>query len=200
VATADSLWASADAGRWRASLERYAAVINAQGVRRLPELDHWYRLNLPAVLAGRAEPYVTRDELVRVTEWKMARGVWRQRNLLLVRSNEPDLIERTSCEALARLPDPSAPIATLAKLAGVGPATASAVAAAVAPATYPFFDDLVAGQVPGLGPVDFTLKYYARYAAALRDRAAELGDGWTATMVERALWAHAGGKAGATAP
>src|SRR5262249_45444801 len=159
VATSDSLWASVDAGRWRADLERYAAVVDAQDVRRLSELDRWYRQDLPVVLAGRAEPYVTRDELVRVTEWKMARGVWRQRNLFLVRSNEADLIERRSREALARVPDPTAPIATLTKLAGVGPATASAVAAAVAPATYPFFDDLVAGQVPDLGPVDFTLKY-----------------------------------------
>jgi hypothetical protein len=45
--------------------------------------------------------------------------------------------------------------------------------------------------------VAWTLGYYARYAEALRERAAALGVGWTPAMVERALWAHVGGKAGA---
>jgi hypothetical protein len=53
--------------------------------------------------------------------------------------------------------------------------------------------------VPGLGAVAFTLPYYARYAAALRERAGRLGDGWTPVMVERALWADRGGKAGVRA-
>ena len=86
--------------------------------------------------------------------------------------------------------------ATLSALAGVGPATASAVASAAAPEVYPFFDELVAAQVPALGPVKFTASYYARYADALRARAASLGSGWTPAAVERALWANAGGKAG----
>ncbi|MGZ8492242.1 MAG: hypothetical protein ACXWZS_08575, partial [Gemmatirosa sp.] len=72
-----------------------------------------------------------------------------------------------------------------------------AVAAAHAPALYPFFDELVAAQVPTLGAVAWTLGYYARYAAALRERAAALGDEWTPVMVERALWAHVGGKSAA---
>jgi uncharacterized protein YbjT (DUF2867 family) len=58
-------------------------------------------------------------------------------------------------------------------------------------------DELVAAQVPSLGAVAWTLAYYRRYADALRERAKELGHGWTPVMVERALWSHAGGKAGA---
>jgi hypothetical protein len=145
----------------------------------------------------------THEELVRVTEWKMARGVWRGRNLALVRGNDPARVEAVSAAALAEAcsasPHPTRPIAALAELDGVGPATASAVAAAAAPATYPFFDEIVAGCVPGLGAVAFTLPYYARYAAALRERAGRLGDGWTPVMVERALWADRGGKAGVRA-
>ncbi|HEU4457218.1 MAG TPA: hypothetical protein VFR81_29380, partial [Longimicrobium sp.] len=91
---------------------------------------------------------------------------------------------------------PSQPIAMLAKLAGVGPATASAVASAAAPDVYPFFDELVAAQIPGIGQVTFTPREYARYADALRERAARLGSGWTPVDVERALWAHVGGKKG----
>ena len=126
----------------------------------------------------------------------MARGVWRAPNLVLVRGNDPDEVANISAAALTTMPHPTAPIAALAKLAGVGPATASAVAAAALPTVYPFFDELVASQVPALGTVAWTLAYYGRYAEALRGRARALGDGWTPVMIEQALWSHVGGKAG----
>lgn len=194
------LWASDAPDAWRHALERYDDVVAGQGVARLPELDRWYRAELPATIAARQPAHVTLPELVRLTEWKMARGVWRAPNLVLVRGNDPDVVVETSAGALAKIPHPTAPIAALATLAGVGPATASAVAAASAPDLYPFFDELVAGQLPGLGKVAWTLGFYARYAAALRERAERLGQGWTPVMVERALWAHSGGKAGARQP
>ncbi len=190
------LWDSDAEQDWRAALDRYAEVVEAQGVKPLPELDRWYRDELPAAIAARESKHVTHAELVKLTEWKMARGVWRARNLALVRGNDPALVERTSAAALSRVPHPTAPIAALAELAGVGPATASGVASAAAPDVYPFFDELVAAQIPGMGQVTFTPKEYARYAEALRDRAARLGPAWTPTMVERALWSHTGGKAG----
>ena len=190
------LWDAAATMRWQKALDRYADVVAAQGVAKLPDLDRWYREELPGAIASRATPHVVHDELVRLTEWKMARGVWRAPNLVLVRGNDPDTVIATSTDALSKIPHPTGPISTLAKLDGVGPATASAVAAATAPATYPFFDEIVAAQVPALGTVAWTLGYYARYADALRERATRLGDRWTPVMVERALWAHAGGKAG----
>jgi hypothetical protein len=171
-------------------------VVAAQGVESLPGHDRWYHNELPAALAARTPPRVTLDELARLTQWKMARGEWRARNLVLVRGNAPEHVMQVSGEALALVPHPTKPIARIATLAGVGPATASAVLAAAATAHYPFFDELVAEQVPGLGPVRWTLGYYARYAEALRERAAALGHGWTPAMAERALWAHVGGKAG----
>ncbi|MBB4639043.1 hypothetical protein [Longimicrobium terrae] len=193
----NDLWSNKAPSAWRAALDRYEAVVEAQGVARLAELDAWYRQELPGLIAARAKPHVTHDELVRLTEWKMARGVWRARNLVLVRGNDEDLVIRTSTDALAAVPDPRAPIAILSKLAGVGPATASAAAAAYAPETYPFFDELVGAQVPGLGDVAFTPAYYARYAAEIRERALQLGADWTPSMVAHALWANSGGKAGA---
>lgn len=191
-----TLWASDSADEWRAALDSYEAVVERQGVKPLPELDRWYRHDLPGLVAARRPAHVTHGELVRVTEWKMARGIWRARNLALVRGNPPETVERTSTAALAAIPDSRAPIAALSELAGVGPATASAIASAAAPEVYPFFDELVAAQVPGLGEVAFTPVYYAKYAAALRDRAGRLGAPWTPSAVERALWAHVGGKAG----
>jgi hypothetical protein len=190
------LWSSESPRTWRDALDSYEQVIAAQGVARLPELDRWYREELSTALAARTPMHVTHAELVRLTEWKMARGVWRAPNLVLVRSNAADAVVEASTLALSRVPHPTAPIAALAKLKGVGPATASAVMAAAAPGTYPFFDELVAGEVPALGTVAWMLGYYARYASALRERATALGEEWTPVMVERAVWAALGGKAG----
>jgi hypothetical protein len=192
-----NLWPSSAVTDWRAALDSYEAVVARQGVARLPELDEWYRDELPDAIGARQPAHITLPELVRLTEWKMARGVWRAPNLILVRGNAAGTVVETSTAALAKVPHPTAPIAALAKLAGVGPATASAVAGAFAPGVYPFFDELVAAQVPSLGKVAWTLGYYGRYAEALRERANGLGKGWTPVMVERALWANVGGKAGA---
>jgi hypothetical protein len=192
-----TLWTSDEIEDWQLALDCYENVIAQQGVERLPDLDRWYRDELPVTIAARQPAHVTLPELVRLTEWKMARGVWRARNLALVRSNAPALVVQTSATALATVPHATAPIAALAQMAGVGPATASAIAAAAAPSVYPFFDELVAAQVPQSGRLTFTLGYYARYAAALRQRADRLGHGWTPALVERALWANVGGKAGA---
>jgi hypothetical protein len=191
------LWSSESRSAWRDALASYDDVIAKQEVARLPELDRWYREELAASIGSRKPRHVTHPELVRLTEWKMARGVWRAPNLVLVRSNPADDVIETSTLALSKIPHPTAPIATLAKLKGVGPATASAVAAAASPKEYPFFDELVAEQVPELNKVAWTLGYYARYATALRARAAALGSDWTPVMVERAVWAAVGGKTGA---
>ena len=186
-----------DSQALRQALERYPEVVERQGVARLPELDRWYHDELPAAIAAREPRRLTHPELVRLTEWKMARGVWRARNLVLVKGNDPGEVEETSEAALATIPHPTRPISGLAKLKGVGPATASAGVAAAAPDVYPFFDELVAAQLPALGPVKWTLGYYARYAEALRAAAEALGGSWTPARLERALWAHVGGKSGA---
>jgi hypothetical protein len=182
----------------RRALESYADVIARQGVAKLAERDRWYHEELPRSIASRSPAHITIDELARATEWKMSRGDWRARNLVLVRGNEPEAVIELSTDALSKIPHPTKPISTLAKLAGVGPATASSVVAAAAPDFYPFFDELVAAQLPELGKVAWTLGYYARYAEALRARVRELGGDWTPVKLERALWALAGGKAGAS--
>lgn len=189
-----ALWTDDSPAAWAQALATYDAEIARQGVGKLPELDAWYHDALPRAITSRASPHVTHDELVRLTEWKMARGVWRARNLVLVKGNAPETVVASSTEALAMVPHPSKPIAILASLDGVGPATASAVAAAYAPEVYPFFDEIVAKQIPSLGAVKFTPGYYAKYADAIRDRAAALGTGWTPAKVERALFAFVGGK------
>jgi hypothetical protein len=193
-----ALWSSHDVGVWQAAVASYPDVIAVQGVERLPALDAWYRDELPGLIAERRLVHVTHAELVRVTEWKMYRGVWRAPNLVRVKGNPPELVIETTVRGLARCPHPTQPIGEIATLDGVGPATASAIVAAYLPTVYPFFDELVAAQVPELGPVKWTLGYSAKYAEQLRARAAALGEDWTPVLVERALWAAVGGKTGAS--
>ncbi len=189
------LWTSGALDDWRAALDAYEHVVAAQGVNGLVELDMWYRSELPGLLRGRAHTHLLRSELVEVVRWKMKRGEWRARNLILVQANDEDRVRATSQAAFDAVPDPRKPVALLSDLGGVGPATASAVLAALRPAVYPFFDDLVARAIPALGEPKFTLPYYLRYAEALRDRSQVLGNGWTAQVLSQALWAAAGGKA-----
>lgn len=196
------LWHLESCERWHAVLEGYPATVNAYGAARLAELDRWRRDEWPSRIAGRQPPFVTSEELVWVTEWKMLRGVWRAHNLQLVRGNSEAEVQRLSAAALAAIPDPKRPVALLATLAGVGPATASSVLAAAAPAIYPFFDEVVAGQIPSLGPVAFTTAYYQRYADALRVRADRLTaacphGAWPVHDLDLALWAAVEGKKGA---
>ena len=197
-----TLWQTHSCADWHAALERYADTVRAQQVNGLPEVDAWYRDELPTLIAARQPLSVTREELERVTVWKMKRGVWRERNRLLVQSNALALVKKTSLDAFAAIPDPRKPVDLLSQLAGVGPATSSAVLACCAPSIYPFFDELVAAQIPGLGKVTFTAAYYQRYAAQLRERAKRLQKTcahreWTAHAVSQALWSASGGKVGA---
>lgn len=194
-----TLWQTKACGDWHAVLERYPDVIHAQQVNGLPEIDGWYREELPGLIAARKPAYVTLAELERATVWKMKRGVWRERNRQLVQSNPSATIKRVSTEAFAAVPDLRKPVDILSTLAGVGPATSSAVLACYAPAIYPFFDELVAIQIPTLGKVAFTAAYYQRYAAALRERATVLSAQckhrrWAAHDVSQALWVASGGK------
>lgn len=194
------LWVSTNCSLWRETLESYPAVIAAQGNDRLTKLDEWYRNDLASLIAGRTEAQIFLDDLQGIAAWKMTRGVWRERNRRLIAQNLPADVAEVSRKAFGAIPDPRKPVTLLSALAGVGPATASAALAAYAPQLYPFFDELVAAQIPGLGPVAFTAKYYATYAELLRERASQLDAAcpdhpWTAQDVSQALWAASGGKA-----
>lgn len=197
IALADlPLWNSPDTAAWRDALAGYDAAISALPSHRLAALDQWYRHELPTQVAQRSPRHLTHDEMVRVTEWKMARGVWRAPNLVLVQKNEPGAVEEATSLASSLLHVLPKAISAVSALRGVGPATASAALAVLSPEAFPFFDEIVAGQVATLGPVAWTATYYRAYAAALVARASALGQSWNATLVERALWAH-GVQAGA---
>ena len=191
------LW-QAPASAWQAALERYPEAIRrytdekvAAGkgvVARLPGHDTWYREEFTPAVVARSPMTLTADELVRVTEWKMARGAWRAPNLVRVKKNSEDAVHAAGLEAAAQLDHVAKAINALTVLDGVGPATASAVLAVMRPTAYPFFDEDVAASIAALGPVAWTLAYYKGYASALIEQAVRLGPEWNAVMAERALW------------
>src|SRR5512143_895780 len=111
-----TLWSSPDLARWRSALASYDRVIADQNVAKLPDRDRWYRKELPAAIVARRPRHVTLPELVKLAEWKMSRGKWRARNLVLVKGNRAEAVKATSAAGLALAPHPTAPIAKIAEL------------------------------------------------------------------------------------
>lgn len=208
-----TLWNTQNCDTWRDTLNQYDALIAAHAVNQLPELDAWYRGELPRLLASRKPAYVTKDEFLEILRWKMKRGDWRESNRLRIVNTDARTIKKAAQDGFTAARDldssvPTAskeyklPIQLISALDGVGPATASAVLAPFRPDLYPFFDEWIArqiaAQIPTLGKVAFTPSYYWKYADALRAQAQELqetcGKEWTAHQVGQALWVASGGK------
>ncbi|GLI63845.1 hypothetical protein VaNZ11_006947, partial [Volvox africanus] len=88
------LWSSNDVNVWeevRKLFDEAVKVAGAGGKSKaaFPILDRWYRIDLPAGLrvANSLEaleapaPRITRPQLEKLVEWKLARGQWRPRLL-----------------------------------------------------------------------------------------------------------------------
>lgn len=203
------LWKHTDCKTWQQTHDQYNALIVAHQVNQLPEIDAWYRNELPGILAARKPTYVTKDEFMEILRWKMKRGDWREHNRQRILNTDGRTIKKAAQDAFAAardLPETvltaskeyKAPIQILSELDGVGPATASAVLAPYRPDLYPFFDEWIGKRIEGLEKVAFTPSYYWKYADALRGKAKELrdkcGDVWNAQEVGQALWVESGGK------
>ena len=204
-----TLWNTKKCETWREKLNQYEALLLAHQVNQLPEIDAWYRKELPRLLATRKPAYVTKDEFLEILRWKMKRGDWREYNRVRIANTDAALIKKIAQDAFAAARELASDVETKSKeykkpiqifceLDGVGPATASAALAAYRPDLYPFFDEWIAKQVQDLGKVAFTASYYWKYADALRQKASELSkrckEEWNAQEVGQALWVASGGK------
>ncbi|XP_063171319.1 uncharacterized protein LOC134505510 [Candoia aspera] len=192
------LYTCEDPASWKAILNIYQDVVAAVGSKKkkLIALDQWYQEELPGVLAEREEKYLTKEELLRLMEWKLTRGKFRPRLQQLVATNSSEMVEKHTRKAFHRLPDVEAAVKELNELKGVGPATASAILAAGAPEMAAFMADEVVESLPGLGPLQYTLKHYLLYLDGIQSRAKKLNNGnttetWSAHLVEKCLWAWA---------
>ncbi|KAJ5099064.1 hypothetical protein N7532_006065 [Penicillium argentinense] len=156
------------------------------------ELDEWRYEEFPQTIASRKQEsstdlHLTKEEVLKVVEWKLKHGVNRPWLLGQVRNkNTSQAIEKTTKEALAALPtDPTAekenllPIESLGilnDLHAIGPATSSlllslATKSSPPPLQVPFFSDPLFAWLVGN---DFP----ETYASAVT--AGNVVSGWTA--------------------
>eukprot|EP00803_Ostreobium_quekettii_P002260 evm.model.scf_410.5 EVM.evm.TU.scf_410.5 scf_410:42674-43833(+) len=190
------LWSSSDVGAWKSHLALYRDRADAKP--GLGALDRWFFDELPGAIRARDEPRVTRDELVRVVEWKLKRGRFRPRLLGYARGQGEGDVRSASAEAYGMLATGAGgegalrrALARLCELKGVGPATASALLAAFDP-SCPFMSDEALRAALG-GAREYTAGRYMELAAALRSKAEQLGGGdeWTAREVEMSIYSCA---------
>ncbi|XP_054849603.1 uncharacterized protein LOC129339027 isoform X2 [Eublepharis macularius] len=182
---------------WRLALNAYWEVLEAKGKKKkdLVVLDKWYQEELPAAIAERKTRYLTREDLVKLMDWKLSRGKFRPRLQQLVATNSTESVESCTEKAFRLLPDVAAAITELSKLKAVGPATASAILAAGAPEAVAFMADEAMESIPGLAPVQYTLKHYMLYLGKIQSCVEKLNKDaektWTPQHVEKCLWAWA---------
>ncbi|KAL7979107.1 hypothetical protein Chor_015131 [Crotalus horridus] len=114
------LYACDDPASWKAVLNIYQDVIAAMGSKRknLIALDQWYQEELPRILAGRKEKYLTKEELLKLMQWKLTRGKFRPRLQQLVAANPREEVEEHTQKAFHQLPDVEAAVKELNKLKG----------------------------------------------------------------------------------
>ncbi|GMH37318.1 hypothetical protein BSKO_05191 [Bryopsis sp. KO-2023] len=96
---AKALWRSSDVSEWSEHLETYRERVLALSERRagLNDLDVWFFDTFTPEVRSRAPPHVTRDELVKVVEWKLKREKFRPRLLGYARAlGEEEVVEATT--------------------------------------------------------------------------------------------------------
>eukprot|EP00927_Polykrikos_kofoidii_P079228 TRINITY_DN76007_c0_g1_i1.p1 TRINITY_DN76007_c0_g1~~TRINITY_DN76007_c0_g1_i1.p1 ORF type:complete len:230 (-),score=42.33 TRINITY_DN76007_c0_g1_i1:17-706(-) len=182
-------------GKWLAAYEdAIAKVVSSKSSDELLGLDKWLRSEWPQ--KSRKPAGLETSDLEKIARWKLSRGHWRPL-LPRIQSNSAAVVAaawKAACASFAthssssgdEVSGPCSAVAALAKLDGVGPATASAI---LAPCheNAPFMSDealLAAGC-----PLKYDFKTYRKLVEALAGKAASLGGDWTAERVGRALWA-----------
>ncbi|BGP25777.1 hypothetical protein Rt10032_c06g2810 [Rhodotorula toruloides] len=170
----------------------------------LVELDGWYRGTLRETLQEREKEdergaFLVKEELVKLMQWKLARGKWRPRLQNLVAQNPASEIESSTAKAFATVDsDPAASLAVLSKLKAVGPATATAVLALWRPDVEPFMSDAAMenvgaygeGEAGSLSKKEYTAKAWQTYRKQMQDRMKR--EDWASMEeLEKALWSWA---------
>jgi len=180
---------------WQELLGDYSNTLSKVSVGKkvaLCGLDSWYTSELRHELSQ--AHFVTKDQLLKITDWKLNRGVWRPGLKKLVESNSDAEIKKITREAFEILNTEEVSAATvkssldhLRQLKGVGPATASAVLSAFT--DVPFMSD------EGLSyfgiPLKYTLKDYMLYYDKMTGLLDDVEDECSLRSLEQAIWVTA---------
>ncbi|KAI7550550.1 hypothetical protein KC331_g3111 [Hortaea werneckii] len=130
-------------------LSKYPSIIPPE----LQSLDHQRLNTIPAVIQQRNPKFISKDELLKLTEWKLSHGKFRPTLQKLVDCNDVMTVKTTAIEAYRILPpsNTTAPSAenirkvldVFTRLKGVGAATATLLMASNDQTNIPFFSDEV---------------------------------------------------------
>lgn len=191
-----TLWASSEPPVWTSQLEAYRSRIESHGKAGLGELDAWLFEELPDAIRAREEPHITRDELVRLVEWKLKRGKFRPRLLNFAKAQNEEAVRKASTLAYKELNRGTGAVESirralefLCELKGVGPATASALLTVYDP-SCPFMSDEALAVASNSGSKDYSTAKYLGLVEELQAKALELGGNevWTPQRVEMAIY------------
>lgn len=152
----------------------------------LLDLDKWRQSTLPGLLAEREDFHLSKDELVLLMDWKLAKGKFRPTLPKLIKSNDEDTVRSTTSAGLSMFMDfavnkswadvtldeyqaaTKAALKKLCELKGVGPATGSLILSLLAQRTQlapPFFSDeafmyVVRDSLRPGQPIKYNVKEY----------------------------------------
>jgi hypothetical protein len=125
-------------------LSRYDKTVRAD----LKQLETARWKTIPEAVAERraeqgSEAYLEKKELEQLVQWKLKHGTFRPKLSQLAASNSADDVRTTTAAAFKLYKDGQIQnmLLSLTKLKGIGPATASLIAAAYDPDNVPFFSD-----------------------------------------------------------
>jgi hypothetical protein len=180
----------ADADTWTTTEVKYGEMLEAKGGKELVDLDRYCEdLLVPNM---RQNKYITKDELLKIVQWKFLKGKPRHALMNHLRANTPKSVLEHSKAGMdfADEGDPERAITEIAKLRGVGPATASAVLSLYRPDSFAFMDDEVI-ECLYTGKRGYTAAIYRNINERCTDLAEKLGCDWNPRRVGRALWTAA---------
>jgi hypothetical protein len=128
---------------WRNIHVRYAEMLEAKGGKELVESDHFCMNHLKDRMLQ--HKCITKEELLKIVQWKFLKGKPRHALMNLLKSNsETDVKDHTKSGMMfADDNNIDGAINEIAKLRGVGPATASAILSIFKPSLFAFMDDEV---------------------------------------------------------
>jgi len=172
--------------------DRYEEALEIVAKRKkkpeLIDLDKYLHGQLVEDVQARSPPHLEHKELSTIMKWKLTKGKMRPLQKL-VDGNSPKAVQDNSNAALTELLEGNIDEAfeEITKLRGIGVATASAVFALFSPQSCPFMSDEVIEIV--CDSREYTMPYYKKLQKELMKKATDLGDGWTAERIGKALWA-----------
>ena len=205
ASTARELWESCDKGQWLKYVSGYPSCIRQlanskkKGPGTLVEDDEWIRKQVPKLISSGE---FNAASMSRVMRWKLSKGKFRPGLQQKADSLDDNEVQEAVKKSQKYLPgDVKSALRCLTEFNGIGPATASAVIAAV-DGTVPFFSDEAFTAATNVKSIKYTEKSYLEYCNLLSTKSTSLNSQrskrsysdrviskkFTAEEVQRALW------------